>query len=130
MNLLFKKLLNGHNTEYHNGYPSAAQQEVVVLTQILSDDINLGYTWDEVALECVTSVNGSPIRSMHDLVQNVERVKSSEQFLEITVSSGGAHGRGGLPIKIVMDVDKLEESTERLMLNYRIPSDRSYHFES
>jgi len=114
--------------EYHNGYTSEGQDEVVVLTQILSDDINLGYTWDEVALECVTDVNGRNVRNMEDLVRHVEEVKDTERFLEITVATGASRAGNGLPVKICLDCERLREADERLMKNYRIPCDRSSHY--
>lgn len=114
--------------EYHNGYTSEGQDEVVVLTQILSDDINLGYTWDEVALECVTDVNGRNVRNMEDLVRHVEEVKDTERFLEITVATGASRAGSGLPVKICLDCERLREADERLMKNYRIPCDRSSHY--
>ena len=101
---------------------------MVVLTQILSDDINMGYTWDECALECVTQVNGKSIRDMNDLVHAVETIKKSERWLELTVASGANREGAGMPVKIVLDCSKLKEADERLMQSYRIPSDRSHHF--
>ena len=114
--------------EYHNGHPCESYTEVVVLTQILSDEINIGYTWDECALECITSANDQPIRNMHDLVRVVESVKKTERWLELTVASGASREGNGMPVKVVLDCNKLQEADERLMHNYRIPSDRSSHF--
>ena len=89
----------------------------------------MGYTWDECALECVTSVNDQPIRNMNDLVRVVESVrKSSERWLEVMVASGASRESNGFPVKIVLDCNKLEEADKRLMRNYKIPSDRSHHF--
>ena len=81
-----------------------------------------------MALECVTDVNGRNVRNMEDLVRHVEEVKGSERFLEITVATGASRAGAGLPVKICLDCEALQEADERLMKNYRIPSDRSSHY--
>ena len=54
---------------YTDGLPSATRSEVVVLTQLLADEANVGYDSDSVGFDVVNAVNGVPVPSMAALVQ-------------------------------------------------------------
>ena len=55
--------------EYYDGVSGQDKKEVVVLSQVLSDDVNVGFTFDSVGLDYVASVNGQPVADMEAFVE-------------------------------------------------------------
>jgi S1-C subfamily serine protease len=96
---------------YYSGVRTADRHEVVILTQILADDINVGY--GHLYNEGVAGVNGVVPRDMIDFVQ---RLQTATGIVEITTSSGGV---------IVLDADDVKRARPRILERYRIPRDRS-----
>jgi hypothetical protein len=96
---------------YYSGVRTADRHEVVILTQILADDINVGY--GHLYNEGVAGVNGVVPRDMIDFVH---RLQTATGIVEITTSSGGV---------IVLDADDVKRAKPRILERYRIPRDRS-----
>jgi S1-C subfamily serine protease len=96
---------------YYMGQRTAERHEVVILTQILADEINLGY--GHLYNEGVAKVNGVVPRDMRDFVT---RISHATDLVEITTSSGGV---------IMLDVDGVARANPRILERYRIPRDRS-----
>ncbi len=96
---------------YYSGVATAGRREVVVLTQVLADEINVGY--DALYDESVVEINGEPVRDMADFVA---RVEASNGTVEIRTS------RAGL---IVLDTDLVADANARVLARYNISSDRS-----
>ncbi len=96
---------------YYMGVRTAQRHEVVILTQILADEINVGY--GHLYNEGVASVNGAIPR---DLADFVERVSAVRGLVEITTTSGGV---------IMFDSEDVARATPRILNRYRIPNDRS-----
>jgi PDZ domain len=96
---------------YYSGTRTPARQEVVILTQVLADEINVGY--EHLYSESVVSVNGTMPRDMLDFVQQLE---SSRGLIEIKTSSDGT---------IVLDSEAARGATQRILSRYRIARDRS-----
>lgn len=48
--------------EYYSSPVKEDRREVVVLTQVLQDEVNVGYFWDAIGLEIVTHVNDQEVR--------------------------------------------------------------------
>ena len=96
---------------YYSGNRTAERQEVVILTQVLADEINVGY--EHLYSESVVSVNGRMPRDMLDFVQQLE---SSHGLVEIRTSSDGT---------IVLDSEAARAATKRILSRYRITRDRS-----
>lgn len=96
---------------YYLGSRSAEREEVVILTQIFADEINVGYA--HLYNEAVQSVNGTPAR---DLADFVARVTAATGVVEITTTSGGV---------IMLDAAEVAKATPRILERYRIPRDRS-----
>jgi len=96
---------------YYSGTRRAEKQEVVILTQVLADEINVGY--EDLYSEAVVSVNGKQPVDMADFVGLVE---SSVDLVEIQTSSQGV---------IVMEPGAARKANESILSRYHIPRDRS-----
>ena len=96
---------------YYMGARTAAREEIVVLTQVLADDVNLGY--GHLTNESVELVDGVAPRSMVDFV---ERLMAAEGHVELQTSTGGV---------IRLDVAQVAAATPRILSRYKIPHDRS-----
>lgn len=95
---------------YESGVCTADRREVVALTQIFADEINVGY--EDLHFESVVSVNGESVADLRDFVA---RIESATDLVEIRMS------RDGL---IVMEPEAVEAAKERILGRYRITRDR------
>ncbi len=96
---------------YYSGSRSAKRQQIVILTQILADQINVGYA--HLYNEGVASVNGTQPR---DMVHFVELLQATSGIAEIRTTSDG---------RIVLDTDEVRAVAPRILERYHIPRDRS-----
>jgi S1-C subfamily serine protease len=102
------KLLN----YFQNGVRTADKKELVLLTKVLADEINLGYhDIDNVIIE---KVNGKKISEIKDVVEAVEKNTGIYHVFE------DESGR-----KIILKKEKVDTYTSRILKTYRINSDRS-----
>ncbi|MEO8552992.1 MAG: serine protease [Kofleriaceae bacterium] len=96
---------------YYLGYRSAEQHEVVILTQILADEINVGYA--HLYNEAVATLNGhAPL----DMEEFVRMLTTAHGVVEITTTSGGM---------IMLDADEVRKASPRILARYHIPRDRT-----
>jgi S1-C subfamily serine protease len=96
---------------YYLGYRSPEQHEVVILTQILADDINIGYS--HLYNEAVATLNGRRPLDMADFVSALSKARG---IVEITTTSGGM---------IMLDAGEVRKATVRILERYHIPRDRT-----
>jgi hypothetical protein len=96
---------------YYSGERGPDRHEVVILTQILADEINVGYA--HLYNEAVTAVNGVMPR---DLADFVARLDAAHGIVEILTSSGGV---------VMFDATEVRAATMRILARYHIPIDRS-----
>ncbi len=96
---------------YYAGVRSEERREVVVLTQILADEINIGY--GHLYNESIVALDGVMPRDLADLV---ERVDAATGELEIQTSRGGV---------IVFESEQVRRENSRILERYHIPRDRS-----
>jgi protease Do-like 9 len=96
---------------YYLGYRTPEQHEVVILTQILADEINVGY--GHLYNEAVATLDGKCPRDMEEFVA---RLSAARGVVEITTTSGGV---------IMMEADEVRKSTLRILARYHIPRDRT-----
>jgi S1-C subfamily serine protease len=94
---------------YFRGEPTEERTEVVVLVRILGDEVNVGY--QGFLYEVLVEANGIRTRDLSSLVQAIE--DNTGPFHVLLTEAGK---------KIVLDRVKVEESEERIIQNYRIPS--------
>jgi S1-C subfamily serine protease len=96
---------------YYSGTRTEERQQVVVLTQILADELNVGY--GHLYNEGIKELNGVKVR---DMVDFVERIEATEGVVEINTSSGGV---------IMLDAAETKAAQLRIMQRYHIARDRS-----
>jgi len=96
---------------YYIGTRTPEHNEVVILTHILADEINVGY--EHLYNEGITSVNGHTPRDMHDFVRAVE---AAGDVVELRTTTDGV---------IVLDRAAVREANERILHRYHITHDRS-----
>jgi S1-C subfamily serine protease len=96
---------------YYTGVRSETLHEVVILTQVLADEINVGY--GHLYNEAIVSLDGRPVR---DLVDLITRLTAATGVVELVTSSGGL---------IMLDAEEVGRATPRILERYRIPRDRS-----
>lgn len=96
---------------YYLGYRTPEQHEVVILTQVLADEINVGY--GHLYNEAVAKLDGIPPRDMHDFVS---RLSSAVGVVEIETTSGGL---------IIFDAEDVRRANPRILARYHIPRDRT-----
>ena len=96
---------------YYSGTRTEARNEIVVLTQVLADEINVGYGhFDQTT---VVSVNGERPRNMRHFVELVE---AAENGLEI---------RNSDHCVIALDTQQAAAANPRILERYHVPADRS-----
>lgn len=96
---------------YYLGYRAATQHEVVILTQVLADEINVGYS--HLYNEAVATLNGRAPLDMEDFVHTLSTARG---VVEITTTSGGI---------IMLDADEVRKAQARILARYHIPRDRT-----
>ncbi len=96
---------------YYLGFRTPQQHEVVILTQILADEINVGYA--HLYNEAISTING---RAPLDMIDFVQQLSSAHGVVEITTTSGGI---------IMLDADEVRKATARILARYHIPRDRT-----
>ncbi len=96
---------------YYSGHRTPDRHEVVVLTQVLADEINVGYgsAYDKA----VATVNGTAPAELADLVRSIE---AAQGVVEIVLSSGAI---------LVFDTEEVRAATPRILERYRVTADRS-----
>lgn len=96
---------------YYSGHRTDSLHELVVLTQVLADEINVGYgsAYDKA----VATVNGKPPRDLAELVQLIE---AAQGVVEIVLTSGAI---------IALDTEEVKAATPRILDRYRVIRDRS-----
>jgi S1-C subfamily serine protease len=96
---------------YYYGNRTEAHHEAIVLTQVLADELNVGYESFEFTI--VATVDGHvPV----DLADFVRRVDGAEGRIEVAMTTGE---------RIVMDAARAREAAPPILQRYRVPADRS-----
>lgn len=96
--------------EYYSGIGKPERHEVVVLTEVLDDESNVGY--EDLDNESIVAVNGEHPRNM---MHFVELVEGADSHLELVTSEG---------CRIVLDLEHARDANVRILERYRISSDR------
>jgi S1-C subfamily serine protease len=104
-------------------------QQVVVLSQVLAADVNVGY--EEMCNTEVKEVNGIKINNMRDLVAAVENTTNATNASDgNTTNASGSDGsflRFDLEYNqmVIMDRKEAKDATASILEQHCIPSDRS-----
>jgi len=97
---------------YDDGEPSKDRREVVVLSTVLADELNVGY--QELQDIVITSVNGVNVSTIRDLVAAVE---GNEGEFHVFIDKKGN--------RIVLDRKKTDERQGIILEKYKMGSDMS-----
>jgi hypothetical protein len=97
---------------YYHGRQSDNRKQVIVLTNILGDELTVGY--DDFEDHVITHVNGKMISSMEDVVHAIEGNKG---VYHVLVDEWGD--------RIVLDRAATIEAQKGIMERYKIDADRS-----
>ncbi|MBP6630350.1 MAG: trypsin-like peptidase domain-containing protein [Kofleriaceae bacterium] len=96
---------------YYYGGRTPDRHEVVILTQILADELNLGY--GHLYNESIVAVNGVMPR---DLASLVATLAAATGVVELRTSTGGL---------IMFDTDEVRRKGPQILERYQVPFDRS-----
>jgi S1-C subfamily serine protease len=96
---------------YYSGLSTPERQEIVILSQVLSDELNIGY--DHLYYEAIETVNGCTPRDMIALMRQVE---STDGVLELRTAGHGV---------IALDSKTVRERNQHILGRYHIAHDRS-----
>lgn len=96
---------------YHSGERTEGQQEIIVLSQVLADEVNVGY--EPFHNDYVVEVNGVKPR---DLRQFVSIVDGAKDQVVVRTGSGGT---------VLLDAKAARAAQKRIQQQYHVPSDRS-----
>ena len=96
---------------YYNGVGTEERQELVVLTQVLADELTVGYEQCDVGI--IESVNGEAPRDLADFVFRLETCTGPVTLVN--------HRRD----TIMLDPAQVAAARDRILERYRIPVDRS-----
>lgn len=107
------KLLN----LFQDGIRSEDRKQLIILTKVLADEINLGYhDLDNIIIE---KVNGKKISGMKDLIDSFENNKDLYHIIEDDTGK-----------KIILRKDKVDMFSKRILKTYHIESERSLDLKS
>jgi len=100
-----------------DGEITAKRDEVVVLSMVLADSVNMGY--QEINAAAVIKANGVKLKNLKHLIDIIENMDSG--FLELELQTKE---------KVVLDISTIRKSTPEILSRYRIPADRSANFKA
>ena len=95
---------------YRQGNKSKDKQEIVVLSHVLADDVNVGY--NDFNYQIINEINGTPIKDLNHLVELIE---SRPSHLEFKTASQQW---------LILDQNHAQERHELILNRYQISSDR------
>ena len=108
---------------YYDGVRTAERTEVVLLTQVLADEANVGFSGDTNGMDVVTHLNGTRVRDMRTFVAAVQAaLASGTEFVEL------ATARGDLTQRVVVAVAGVAAADARVAERYHVPAFCSPHF--
>ena len=97
---------------FEHGNKNANQKQIIVLTKVLADDVNVGYHGMKDRI--ITTVNNNEISSMIDLVKSFEQNKSKYNIIKM--KSGN---------EIILNRYDVESSKKRILNRFNIDFGRS-----
>jgi S1-C subfamily serine protease len=109
--------------QYYDGVRTQERTEVVLLTQVLADEANVGFSGDTNGMDVVTHLNGQRVRDMRAFVTAVQAVLASgAEFVEL------ATARGDLTQRVVVAAAGVAAADTRVAQRYHVPALCSPHF--
>jgi S1-C subfamily serine protease len=102
---------------YFHDIPTQARQEIVIVQQVLTDELNIGY--DGCSIMIVDTINGEPVADMKDLIKKIENNRQDSLIIGLDYN-----------YKIALDYKKCIAATPDILRKYNIPFDRSENFRA
>ena len=97
---------------YYHGKQSENRKQVIVLTNVLGDELTVGY--DDFKNHVITEINGKKISTIEDMVKAIEETEGTYHVL-----------RDEWGDQIVLERSNINEVQKKLLEKYKIDSDRS-----
>ena len=107
---------------YQAGVLSDERTEVVIVSQILSHQVNIGFGAGWTGSPVVASINGQPVVSLADAFQSAQRAVQESEFLEIELEN--IYGSS----VVTMDSASIPAADAEIQQLYRLPQMASDHF--
>ena len=108
---------------YYDGVKTAERAEVVLLTQVLADEANVGYSGDTHGMDVVTHLNGARVRDLRSFVADVQAaLRAGVPYVEL------ATARGDLTQRVVLAAAGVDAADARIAARYHVPACCSAHF--
>jgi S1-C subfamily serine protease len=108
---------------YYDGVRTPARTEVVLLTQVLADEANVGYSGDTHGMDVVTHLNGERVRDLRSFVAAVQAaLGAGDAFIELSTA------RGDLTQRVVLAAPGVDAADARIAARYHVPACCSAHF--
>jgi len=117
LNYMRAKEGSDFSTYYYDGLPSPERKQIVLISHIISHEINKGYG-SSCSNQVVRVVNGHPISEMKDLLKAFEDPKGGWHVIETGDDQDSQ-------MKIVLEAAKSKQATAEILGLNHIPSDRS-----
>lgn len=100
--------------EAYYGVVKREQQQVVILSQVLVDDINNGYQFNNLRLNRVNGVVINNLRQVVDMIEAIEKIAGSFVRFDLDRES-----------VVILDTTEARTSTPRILKQNNIGSDKS-----
>jgi hypothetical protein len=107
---------------YNHQEASQERPRIVILSQVLPHDYNLGYQDPTYRCLVIARVNGLPIRCLEDVREALKNPKGEFHVIDLE------KGRG--PQRIVLDAAGLDAATSQVLKSYGIQKDHVFTSES
>jgi hypothetical protein len=101
---------------YENGSISPDHEQIVVLSQVLPHEINVGY--HEETNMIVSRVNGQKIRNMSDVVAAFQKPAGDFDVVETDADSDDG-------FQIVLSADGVKKANDEILKRFQVQTDRS-----
>ena len=92
---------------------NAEDSDLVVLTMVLGDEVNIGFQGTAALL--VETVNGVKVQNLRHLIELLEARKDGYAIIRFDQN----------PSPMVVDLKQFREATPRILKKYKLPADRS-----
>jgi hypothetical protein len=107
---------------YQSGVLSPERTEVVIMSQILSHEVNVGFGAGWTGSPVVTAVNDEPVLDLADAFAAMQRAVQEKPFLEIELEN--LYGSS----TVVLDTSIVPRADAEIQQMYRLPQMASDHF--
>ena len=123
--LVFTRLTSSFMLTFGKAYPpfdvlqkfgemkDSQDDNVVVLTQVLGDEVNVGY--QDLGVMVLSTINGQKVHSLRKAAEMVEKCK--DEYITFEFESD---------VPVTLNINKLRTATPHILDRYRIPADRFF----